>query len=533
MFFKKLDFLSPPITFYHRGYLSHPSILSGILSIVSMILILLFAVYYSLEIIQRKNPKIFSYTNFVEDVGTFPMNSSHIFHFISMATIFSNFVNDGINFTYFRIIGLQDYFEAYINTKNLSDYEHWLYGLCNNTTDTQGISDIITYDFFERSACIRKYYSTKDQKYYNTDDPKFKWPEIAHGTNNPNLKLYNIVIETCKEDTIDLILGEGSHCNEMEFYNLNKNYSNFAVAYLYFINNFIEIVNYENPKKRFLDVIEGILYKNEYTTNHLNFGPTQIKTHNGLIFDNIDKESVHIFERNDVFTTEKEGHDIFTSFIFWIKNTMVFHERDYKRIQDSISSIGGIYQFITIVAIYINNLYNNYIVLSDTESLLNSSIHTERTISIKNEIERKLTKQKSRELKNEKINNKFSDNMNYSKNKNTKNSKIDNYLSKSNNNTCITSTDKININHNLIDRKKIKNLNTFNNKAEREKDKNFFSFLFFKISCEKKENIFKMYNEFRIKMISEEHLIKNHLNIYNLLKVTEKKGIIGGELVIN
>ena len=42
-----------------------------------------------------------------------------------------------------------------------------------------------------------------------------------------------------------------------------------------------------------------------------------------------------------------------------------------------------------------------------------------------------------------------------------------------------------------------------------------------------------MYENFRIKIISEEHLIKNHLNIYNLLKVTEKKGIIGGELVIN
>jgi hypothetical protein len=236
---------------------------------------------------------------------------------------------------------------------------------------------------------------------------------------------------------------------------------------------------------------------------------------------------VHIFERNEVFTAAKEGYDIFASFIFWIKNTMNFHERDYKRIQDVISSIGGIYQFITIVAIYINTLYNNYIVLSDTESLLNSSIHTERTISIKNEIERKLTRQKLRELKNEKINNKITDNMNYSmekpKNKNTKNSRINNNLSKSNNNICITSHDNINVNHNRIDRKKIKNLNKFNNKAEREKDKNFCSFLFFKTSCEKKDNIFKIYNEFRIKMISEEHLIKNHLNIYNLLRVTERK----------
>ena len=89
---------------------------------------------------------------------------------------------------------------------------------------------------------------------------------------------------------------------------------------------------------------------------------------------------------------------------------------------------------------------------------------------------------------------------------------------------CITSsTNNINVNQNHIDRKKIKNLNKFNNIAEREKEKNFCGFLFFKFSFEKKENIFKVFNEFRIKMISEEHLIKNHLNIYNLLRVTEKK----------
>ena len=526
MIFKKLDFLSPPITFYHKGYLSHPSIISGILSIISMILILILAVYYLLEIIQMKNPKIFSYTTFVDDAGTFAMNSSNLFHFLSMSSIFSNFTNDGINFRYFRIIGLQDHYEVYLQTKNLSNYEHWLYGKCNNRTDTQGISDIITYDFFERSACIRKYYSTKDQKYYNTDDPKFKWPVISHGTYNPNSKIYNIVIESCKEETVDLILGEGSHCRETGFNDLNQNYSYFAVAYIYFINNYIDIINYEKPKKQFLFVVEGMVNKNEYTTNNLNFDPAQIKTHNGLIFDNIEEESLHIFERNDVFTASKEGLDVFTAYIFWLKNTMSFHERDYKRIQDVISSIGGMYQFITIVAIYINSLYNNYIVLSDTKTLLSSSIYTERTISIKNEIEKKLTRQRLREFKNEKIKNKnyaINYSMEKEKSKTIENSRKDNNLSKSNNNMCITSTDNINANQNRIDTKKIKNLNKFNNRIEREKLKNICSFLFFKLSCEKKENIFKIYNEFRIKMISEEHLIKNHLKIYLLLRVTERK----------
>ena len=56
-----------------------------------------------------------------------------------------------------------------------------------------------------------------------------------------------------------------------------------------------------------------------------------------------------------------------------------------------------------------------------------------------------------------------------------------------------------------------------------EEKKNFCTFLIYAITCRKKFNYYNVYRDFRIKMISEEHLIKNHLTIYNLLKVTERK----------
>ena len=52
---------------------------------------------------------------------------------------------------------------------------------------------------------------------------------------------------------------------------------------------------------------------------------------------------------------------------------------------------------------------------------------------------------------------------------------------------------------------------------------NFFSYLIFKFSFEKKNTYHKIFKDFRMKMISEEHLVKNHLNIYNLLKANERK----------
>ena len=42
MFIKDLDFISPKVTFYYQGNLSHNSILSGVLSIISILLIAIY-----------------------------------------------------------------------------------------------------------------------------------------------------------------------------------------------------------------------------------------------------------------------------------------------------------------------------------------------------------------------------------------------------------------------------------------------------------------------------------------------------------
>ena len=174
MLLKKLDYVSPPITFYHKNYLAHTSILSGILSIISFLLILMISGYFARQIIHRENPLVFNFKRIIEDAGTFPVNASSFFHFISLKTKTQEFTNGGMDFRSFRIIGLNVHHSDYLNNKNLSNFDFWLYGYCNNESDTKGISNLIGYDFFQKSACIRKYFSSADQKYYNTDDPKFR-----------------------------------------------------------------------------------------------------------------------------------------------------------------------------------------------------------------------------------------------------------------------------------------------------------------------------------------------------------------------
>ena len=80
-----------------------------------------------------------------------------------------------------------------------------------------------------------------------------------------------------------------------------------------------------------------------------------------------------------------------------------------------------------------------------------------------------------------------------------------------------------------VDKSNVNNLeNTNINSKEKEreqngKEKTFCNYLLYKITCGKKKIFYNTYQKFRTKIISEEHLIRNHLNIYNLLKVTERK----------
>ena len=76
MIFKEIDFLSPPVTFYHKGSLSHSSVISGLLSALAFLVILAFGIFYSLDLIKHRNPTAFFFNRFTEDAGYFPVNSS-------------------------------------------------------------------------------------------------------------------------------------------------------------------------------------------------------------------------------------------------------------------------------------------------------------------------------------------------------------------------------------------------------------------------------------------------------------------------
>lgn len=532
MFIKYLDFLSPPTTFYYNGSLSHSSIISGIISIISISITIILAVYSSIRLIKREDPNAFYFNTYVQDAGIFPLNASSLFHFIAIADLSNGYMINGFDFSNFRIVGYETFLETYFDNNNLSAYDHWLYGFCDNESDTKGISYLTNYSFFEKSACIRYYFNFADQKYYSTKDEKFRWPRIAHGTLNDNLKLYSIIIEKCHEETLNLILGEEHHCkNDSE---INKLFNSVRIVNFYFINNYINILQYEKPNTKFFYRIETGIYQNQYSINHLNFNPSKIKTHKGLILDNIVEEDSYIFDRNDEFVKDNFGKEIYVGYSFWLKNSLNFYERSYKKVQDILSFIGGIKQIITILAFYINKFYYNYIVLFDTEKLLTSSIHEEKKIHNKKKFKygkiKNIKKEELKNIKKEEIKEK-KHHKSFDRNKNTGNINIKSNKGKNEENPSKIGSNNFLTNYESKDGKinfKMKK-NEHNKDSENliedtiNKNNIFCSYISFKFLCKKSSGFFYTYNKFRERIISEEHLIRNHLNIYNLIKITYKK----------
>ena len=383
MYIKYIDYLSPRITFYYRGFQSHSSVFSGLLSIVSITFIIILIVYFSLDLIQKDSPNTFYFNSFTNDAGNFKINTSSFFHFVNIVENIRGETNIEFDFTKFNIIGTESYVDNYLNVEKyqgIDTIDHWVYGYCNKKKNVdKGLEDLITYEFFEKSACIQKFFNSSEHKYYDIGDSKFVWPEIAHGTLNDNSKLYGLYIQKCNNDTLNKILGDGYFCkSETEMNNYFRIGS--RIMHLYFINNYINVLNYENPNNRFFYRLETPLNKDQYSSNNINFKPVLVETHDGLIADHNQKLISYSYDRNDVYIGSNSGKNLYIGYCFFLKNVMEYYKRSYKRLQEVISSIGGINQSISLIAIYLNYLYNSFIILYDTEQLLHSSILIEKKI---------------------------------------------------------------------------------------------------------------------------------------------------------
>ena len=130
-----VDFLKPGMNLKHRGLLFEYTIFSGIVSFVSIVLIVASVFYFLRPLIWRERPTTNIYEASSQENYTYPINSSFYNHFVTFSDFDYNIDNDGLDLTYFRIIGgkfgLNDYELSYQREIELEDY--WIYGKCDET----------------------------------------------------------------------------------------------------------------------------------------------------------------------------------------------------------------------------------------------------------------------------------------------------------------------------------------------------------------------------------------------------------------
>ena len=360
------DFISPNITLYYRSFLKHSSIPSVIISIFSIIILLVLSVIFSLDFIMHKNPSAYFYHEYVEDAGIYPLNSSQMFHFITIGEAISSFFFDPRAIS---LIGVSVTDDVILANNNESEYDHWIYDFCEGEKDAM---DKMIYlsefknRFEEKGLCVKKFYNSKTKKIIYSTDIDFHYPILAHGNSNPNEILYGIFMQRCQNNSI---------LNNYTCYDNDKIDSiiKLAVEYsIYFIEQNIHVNNYNNPFNHFFYRLTNHFNSESYTINHLNFHPTLMKTHSGFIFDHVNYKYTYTYFANEKFVVkrneENKNTNIYAMFYFWMQNLQDVYERKYKMLQDITGSIGGIIRIVMIAAEILNYFFNEFAIINDLNS---------------------------------------------------------------------------------------------------------------------------------------------------------------------
>ena len=127
MFLKKFDYLSYPLTLYFNNYSSHSSIISGIITIITYLLCFILTIYVSKDFLFKENPNAYTYNKVIYDAGSFPLNSSSMFHFVYISPSLN--INEG----YFEIFGiLNNYVNIFNDDGHRINFDHYMYKPCVN-----------------------------------------------------------------------------------------------------------------------------------------------------------------------------------------------------------------------------------------------------------------------------------------------------------------------------------------------------------------------------------------------------------------
>ena len=361
--FEFLDLLSPNISLYYKGKNTHSSNASSILSIIAIIITIIFSFIF-LQDLKRKNPSAFYYNRYTYDIIPIPFNSSGLFHLLNIT--YKNFPFEPNRL--FSVMGIDNYMYLF-DFNDIEGFDHYIYDYCEKI-DIKGIEDIILDNVYEfdKLFCLKRFYNKTTKKIYNLNNNEYLYPKIIYGASHPKASVYGIVVEKCKNSTII----NNNNCYSDEI--IEEALKSLIGYSIDFLDHNIIIDNYNIPNSNIYHSIQNLYnFGVGYTTNHLNFLPTMLRTNKGFVLDNVDNLNSYKFSFNEKLTTlfseeTNPNKGIYAAFYFWFQNQEDTFVRSYKKIQDVIGSITGVTKIIFLCANGLNLIIYKYIYINDVNN---------------------------------------------------------------------------------------------------------------------------------------------------------------------
>ncbi len=370
MFLKKFDYLSYPLTLYFNNYSSHSSIISGIITIITYLLCFILTIYVSKDFLFKENPNAYTYNKVIYDAGSFPLNSSSMFHFVYISPSLN--INEG----YFEIFGiLNNYVNIFNDDGHRINFDHYMYKPCVNIkVKDNKIHNLIDFELYNTSFCISSFYNSSTKDIISINDKKFIYPILSHGMSHPNSTFYGIFFQKCINSTLN-----NNNCkSEKEINSFMSQQTNIGVD---IINQEIDVKNYKEPFiKSFYKITSGL--SEGFTANHLNFQPLIIKSHDKLFLSNKAHEEIsYIFEENERQEWKSE-YGIFNCVYLWMQNKAIIFERNYKRLENVLADAGGIIKILITIGTWINYFFAKFITYRDINLIIRKYIDIHENLKV-------------------------------------------------------------------------------------------------------------------------------------------------------
>lgn len=376
MIIKDFDYLSSSITLYFSNSSSHRSLVSGILTVLHCLVLVITSTYYISIVFNKSNLTSFYFKTYIDDPGIYEINSTSFFHYL---TFKDNFVYDS---RAMAIIGAEiNLFDVFTN-KTEYDIDHWVYSECNPSKSASPSISKKVKD--ESGLCITEFYNSSSRKFYKLNEEGYKSPTIQHGVGNYNGIPYGIFFKHCKNTTKE------NRCYSKE--GIYQVYEKLTSVTMNVLDPYVDVENYKNPFIENINSYNVGIVKDYIRVSHSYFNPARIKTNTGILFNTYDYQTSYSFTQEVRGSYETNNTEIEAMFFFWMYNHIDSYDRKYLQLIDILAIVSGIFKLSWIIFFGTNILINEYISHRDFENFL-----VEKISKRKNQVQ-KITSRNENEL---------------------------------------------------------------------------------------------------------------------------------------